>query len=52
MIFSRAAAVAALPRRLLALTLGLILIASIGKFGGADQLRNAVNQLQSLLYAA
>jgi type I restriction enzyme R subunit len=22
----------------------------IGKFGGADQLRNAVNQLQSLLY--
>ncbi len=24
----------------------------IGKFGGADQLRNAVNQLQSLLYAA
>jgi type I restriction enzyme M protein len=22
-----------------------------GKFGGADQLRNAVNQLQSLLYA-
>ena len=23
----------------------------IGKFGGADQLRNAVNQLQSLLYA-
>ncbi len=25
---------------------------SIGKFGGADHLRNAVNQLQSLLYAA
>ena len=25
---------------------------SIGKFGGADQLRNAVNQLQTLLYAA
>jgi hypothetical protein len=24
----------------------------IGKFGGADQLLNAVNQLQSLLYAA
>jgi hypothetical protein len=24
----------------------------IGKFGGADQLRNAVNQLQSPLYAA
>jgi len=24
----------------------------IGKFGGADQLRNTVNQLQSLLYAA
>jgi type I restriction enzyme R subunit len=24
----------------------------IGKFGGPDQLRNAVNQLQSLLYAA
>lgn len=24
----------------------------IGKFGGADRLRNAVNQLQSLLYAA
>jgi hypothetical protein len=24
----------------------------IGKFGGADQLGNAVNQLQSLLYAA
>ena len=24
----------------------------IGKFGGADQLRNAVNQLQALLYAA
>jgi type I restriction enzyme R subunit len=24
----------------------------IGKFGGTDQLRNAVNQLQSLLYAA
>ena len=24
----------------------------IGKFGGAKQLRNAVNQLQSLLYAA
>jgi type I restriction enzyme R subunit len=24
----------------------------IGKFGGADQLRNAVNQLQNLLYAA
>ena len=24
----------------------------ISKFGGADQLRNAVNQLQSLLYAA
>jgi len=24
----------------------------IGKFGGADQLRNAVNQLPSLLYAA
>jgi type I site-specific restriction endonuclease len=24
----------------------------IGKFGGADQLRNAVNQLQLLLYAA
>ncbi len=24
----------------------------IGKFGGADNLRNAVNQLQSLLYAA
>lgn len=24
----------------------------IGKFGGADQLCNAVNQLQSLLYAA
>ena len=24
----------------------------IGKFGGADQLRNVVNQLQSLLYAA
>ena len=24
----------------------------IRKFGGADQLRNAVNQLQSLLYAA
>jgi hypothetical protein len=23
-----------------------------GKFGGADQLRNAVNQLQTLLYAA
>jgi len=23
----------------------------INKFGGADQLRNAVNQLQSLLYA-
>ena len=23
----------------------------IGKFGGADQLRTAVNQLQSLLYA-
>jgi len=23
----------------------------IGKFGGADQLRNAVNQLQTLLYA-
>jgi type I site-specific restriction endonuclease len=22
----------------------------IGKFGGADQLRNAVNQLQTLLY--
>ena len=26
--------------------------ATVGKFGGADQLRNAVNQLQSLLYAA
>jgi type I restriction enzyme R subunit len=26
--------------------------AIIGKFGGADQLRTAVNQLQSLLYAA
>ena len=24
----------------------------IGKFGGADQLRNAVHQLQTLLYAA
>jgi len=24
----------------------------IGKFGSADQLRNALNQLQSLLYAA
>ena len=24
----------------------------IGKFGGADQLRTAVNQLQSLLYVA
>lgn len=24
----------------------------IGKFGGAEQLRNAVNKLQSLLYAA
>ena len=24
----------------------------IGKFSGADQFRNAVNQLQSLLYAA
>ena len=24
----------------------------IGKFGGAEQLRKAVNQLQSLLYAA
>ncbi len=24
----------------------------IGNFGGTDQLRNAVNQLQSLLYAA
>jgi len=24
----------------------------IGKFGGADQLRDAVNQLQALLYAA
>jgi type I restriction enzyme R subunit len=24
----------------------------MGKFGGADQLRNAVNQLQILLYAA
>ena len=24
----------------------------IGKFGSADQLRNAVNQLQLLLYAA
>jgi len=24
----------------------------IGKFGGAEQLRNAVNQLQSLRYAA
>ena len=24
----------------------------MGKFGGADQLRNAINQLQSLLYAA
>src|SRR5216683_348152 len=24
----------------------------IGKFGGADQLRNAVNRLQKLLYAA
>src|SRR5439155_27195031 len=24
----------------------------VGKFGGADQLRNAVNQLQSLFYAA
>ena len=24
----------------------------IGKFGGPDQLRDAVNQLQSLLYAA
>ena len=24
----------------------------VGKFGGPDQLRNAVNQLQSLLYAA
>ena len=24
----------------------------IGKFGGADQLRNAVNKLQSPLYAA
>ena len=24
----------------------------IGKFGGEDQLRNAVNQLQSLLYVA
>ncbi|MBE0545715.1 MAG: hypothetical protein IH623_30655 [Verrucomicrobia bacterium] len=24
----------------------------VGKFGGSDQLRNAVNQLQSLLYAA
>jgi hypothetical protein len=24
----------------------------IGKCGGADQLRNAVNQFQSLLYAA
>ena len=24
----------------------------VGKFGGADQLRNAVNQLQTLLYAA
>ena len=24
----------------------------IGKFGGADQLRTAVNQLQTLLYAA
>ena len=23
----------------------------LGKFGGLDQLRNAVNQLQSLLYA-
>ena len=26
--------------------------AIIGKFGGADRLRTAVNQLQSLLYAA
>ncbi len=26
--------------------------AIIGKFGGADQLRNAVNRLQTLLYAA
>ena len=26
--------------------------AIIGKFGGADKLRNAVHQLQSLLYAA
>ena len=25
---------------------------SVGKFGSADQLRNGVNQLQSLLYAA
>ena len=24
----------------------------MGRFGGADNLRNAVNQLQSLLYAA
>ncbi len=24
----------------------------IGKFGGADKIRNAVNQLQSLPYAA
>lgn len=24
----------------------------IGKFGGADQFRNAVNQLQTLVYAA
>ena len=28
----------------------LDLISVLGKFGGADQLRNAVNQLQSLLY--
>lgn len=25
---------------------------TISKFGGADQLRNAINQFQSLLYAA
>jgi hypothetical protein len=30
---------------------GFALNEIIGKFGGADQLRNAVNRLQSLLYA-
>ena len=32
--------------------LDFVFVSVIGKFGGADQLRNAVNQFRSLLYAA